>query len=110
MPAQTPGGFPPQPPGVPGAMGIDWNGTFVGNAGATVLYVQGSQGAYAGYIQDQGQQFQFQAHLDDLTLHGSFMAGGAEYEFWADRNGGSVMLYLGNTTYLLQQAAAPGMP
>ena len=35
----------------------------------------GFAGQLRGYIQLQGQQYQFQAHLDDLTLHGYFMAG-----------------------------------
>ena len=86
--------------GSQGGMGVDWNGSFVGDNGNVVLSVQGAQGNYFGYIQVQGQQFQFQAHLDDLTLHGNFGAG---YEFWADRDGRSAYLYLGGTTYVLQQ-------
>ncbi|MFA5568857.1 MAG: hypothetical protein WC972_09425 [Trueperaceae bacterium] len=112
QPAQMPGGMPgTMPPGAPGAGFAgqpDWNGTFVGNAGATMLVVQGGQGGYSGYIQDGGQQYQFQAHLDDETLHGELMANGQPYEFWADRDGTTVYLYLGDNTYYLELAGAPG--
>lgn len=104
MPGQVPGQMPGQAPGqMPGMATVDWNGVFVGDAGAVVLAVQGSQGNYVGYIQLQGQQYQFQAHLDDLTLHGNFAAGGSQYEFWADRQGPTVYMYLGDTTYVMQQ-------
>ena len=107
VPGQVPGQMPGQVPGqVPGgmpAMGVDWNGVFVGDNGNTVLAVQAGQGGYVGYIQLQGQQYQFQAHLDDATLHGFFAAGGGQYEFWADRQGPTVYMYLGDTTYVMQQ-------
>ena len=108
FPGQAPGGFPAPPAAPP--VGGDWNGTFVGDAGAVVLFVQGGQGAYTGYLQGQGQQYQFQAHLDDQTLHGAFVAGGAQYEFWADRDGANVLLWLGDQVYVLQPAALPGRP
>ncbi len=108
VPGGTPGMFPPTAPTQPVGGLPDWNGTFVGNAGATVLVVQAGQGGYSGYIQDQGQQYQFQAHLDEATLHGELMANGAPYEFWADRDGSTVYLYVGDTTYYLEYAGAPG--
>lgn len=124
VPGLTPPTFiPPQPPEsaplsmVPPATPnplfgaqSDWNGTFVGNAGNTALVIQGGQGAYSGYIHDQGQQYQFQAHLDDATLHGELMAGGSPYEFWADRDGSTVYLYVGSDTYVLEPAGTPGAP
>lgn len=108
MPGGMPGTMPPGAPGAGFAGQPDWNGTFVGNAGATMLVVQGGQGGYSGYIQDGGQQYQFQAHLDDETLHGELMANGQPYEFWADRDGTTVYLYLGDNTYYLELAGAPG--
>lgn len=119
IPGQMPGGIPGQNPGggtgmfpptsqVPPAGGMpDWNGTFIGNAGNTVLVVQGGQGAYSGYIKDEGQQYQFQAHLDETTLHGQLMANGSQYEFWADRDGSTVYLYVGSNTYFLEYAGTP---
>lgn len=107
QPGGMPGGMGGQPGGMTGGMGgmtgmaaLDWNGVFVGDNGSVTLAVQGSQGNYVGTLQFQGQQYQYQAHLDDATLHGSFGAG---YEFWADRDGQTVYLYLGDTTYILQQ-------
>ena len=109
---QAPGGqqpvYPPVYPQGPGATApqapTDWNGRFVGNASGISLMVQGSQGAYTGYLQYQGQQYQFQAHLDEQTLHGAFMADGYQYEFWADRVGAGAILYVGDTEYELQFA------
>lgn len=106
---QTPGGNPFGAPVTPS--GVDWNGTFTGDAGAFVLSVQGSQGQYVGYLLVQGQRYPFEAHVDDpATLHGAFQAGGQQYEFFADRNGPSVMLSIGQTTYLLEQTSAQATP
>jgi hypothetical protein len=115
FPGQAGGGFPAQqaPGQVPGQVPAhpvpagDWNGTFVGNAGALVLAVQGAQGAYYGYLQAQGQQFQFEAHLDELTLHGAFVAGGQQYEFWVERDGPYAILWLGPEVYMLEPATMP---
>ncbi|MDT3682749.1 MAG: hypothetical protein ROY82_09810 [Truepera sp.] len=109
---QAPGGqqpvYPPVYPQGPGATApqapTDWNGRFVGNTSGISLMVQGSQGAYTGYLQYQGQQYQFQAHLDEQTLHGAFMAEGYQYEFWADRVGPGAILYVGDSEYELQFA------
>lgn len=113
IPGQAPGGLPPMvpPTGPQGSYPpmADWNGTFVGNAGTTALVVQGGQGAYSGYIEDQGQRYPFQAHLDDATLHGTSMANGNQFEFWADREGTTVYLYVGDTTYYLEFAGVPGV-
>lgn len=87
---------------MPGGM-ADWNGVFVGQGGAAALVVQGGQGSYVGYLQYQGQQYQFEAHLHDATLHALFVVNGAEYEFWADRQGPTVVVYLGDQVLTLQQ-------
>lgn len=106
---QPPGGNPFGAPVTPS--GVDWNGTFTGDAGAFVLSVQGAQGQYVGYLLVQGQRYPFEAHVDDpATLHGAFQAGGQQYEFFADRNGPSVMLSIGQTTYLLEQTSAQATP
>lgn len=125
VPGQQPTGFPTQQPGqVPGQMGgqqppfgmapqqpaVDWNGTFVGNNGTVVLSVGAGQGGFVGYLQDQGQRYQFQAHLDDTTLHGMFNAGGGQYEFWVDRDGQGALLYVGDTTFVLQQVSNQPTP
>lgn len=103
-PGQVSGQLPGQLPGqFPGGASADWSGTFVGEGGSPLLSVQAGQGAYGGVLQFQGQQYQFQAHLDNQTLHGGFMANGGQYEFWADRNGANVILYLGDYTYMLQR-------
>lgn len=121
FPGQQPGQVPGQVPGQPGGQqppfgmtppqpAADWTGTFVGNAGKVVLSVSGNQGGYVGYLQDEGQRYQFQAHLDEATLHGMFTAGGAQYEFWADRDGQGAMLYVGDTTFVLQQVSNQPTP
>lgn len=116
--APPPGGaFPPQPPTNPpstspfeqSAVGVQWNGTFVGDGGQFVMVVQTAPGGYEGYLEVAGQRYPFQAHLDDLTLHGGFQVNGAAYEFWADRDQGMVYLLIGDTEYLLEPVnAAPG--
>ncbi len=121
FPGQQPGQVPGQVPGQPGGQqppfgmtqpqpAADWTGTFVGNAGKVVLSVSGNQGGYVGYLQDEGQRYQFQAHLDEATLHGMFTAGGAQYEFWVDRDGQGAMLYVGDTTFVLQQVSNQPTP
>lgn len=113
--AQTPTapfGVQPTPPfgGAPAAKQVDWNGTFTGNNGTVVLAVQARQGGYVGYLQDQGQRYQFEAHLDDQTLHGQFMANGVPYEFWVDREGPDALLTVGETTFWLTQTANQATP
>lgn len=93
---------------MPGA--TDWNGSFVGNDGTLMLSVQGSQGSYVGYIQDRGQRYPFQAHIDDQTLHGAFVMNGTEAEFFADRDGASVMMYVGEYEYWLEQTSPQATP
>ncbi len=112
---RTPGapfGAQPTPPfgGALAAPQADWSGTFSGNDGLVVLSVQAGQGGYVGYLQDQGQRYQFEAHLDDETLHGQFMANGATYEFWVDRQGADAMLSVGDTTFWLTQISNQATP
>lgn len=104
--------FAPQQPGAqPVQAGVDWNGTFVGDAGSLVLSVQLLQpGSYGGYIQSQGQRYPIDAHVDDQTLHGYFQVNGQQYEFFADRNAGTVMLSIGQATYVMQQTSAQATP
>lgn len=110
---QDPFGQQPQNPfGAPVTpAGADWTGTFTGDAGNFVLSVQGAQGQYVGYLLVQGQRYPFEAHVDaPATLHGSFLVNGQPYEFFADRNGPSVTLSIGQTTYLLEQTSAQATP
>ncbi len=93
---------------MPAMPGSDWGGLYSDDTGTVALFVQGAQGAYTGVLQFQGRQFQFEAHLDDLTLHGLFTADGGQYEFWADRDGPMVLLYLGDNTFVLQQRQGSG--
>ena len=107
---QGPFGTTPAAPGSVPQQQADWNGTFVGNNGAMALSVQGNQGGYVGYLQDQGQRFPFEAHLDDQTLHGEFMANGTPYEFWVERDGPTAMLYVGESSFSLQQTSNQATP
>ncbi len=82
-------------------------GTYVGNNGAFVLSLQSAQGGYVGYIQDQGQRYQFQAHYDD---DGSVHGQGNQFEFWVYEDGGYTMLDIGDTSYMLQKTSNQPTP
>lgn len=95
----------PPAPGIPGqAGGFDWSGQFVGDAGRVVMSLQGAQGNYMGNLTYQGQQYQFQAHLDGPELlHAQGMSAGGQFEFWAEAGESGVWLELGNELYQLQR-------
>jgi hypothetical protein len=39
-----------------------------------------------------------------------FNAGGGQYEFWVDRDGQGALLYVGDTTFVLQQVSNQPTP